>query len=490
MKLSRHLLIATLAAVLTSAGLLAEERPLNIQFVRPLGMGGAFTAVADDHNIFTYNPAGMVQRTGAEVTILEIAPGVSQDTIDAYNFIKDNQDDLTHWDKLTPARQAQLTNDISDTVSKLDPRVYLAADVASFVSGPKFFGFPVHGGFGAFAGVDGTFNLDPGVIVPNISYSINADMVIPFALAKRWNAPFRMPGKLGVGATAKFIRRGQIKRDRLSILQLDNLDAPPVTLGKGFGGDLGFLYQPTNRVNVGLMIEDFGGTKIKYQETDAKEGYPAVPSYNAVIRPRTNVGVALVPQKLLWLLPSYERWTFSADINDIRAKNEHLLFQDGLRKPLGENLYTHLHLGAEFRYWFLRFRGGANQGYPCFGLGVDIPFIKIDYAYYSRELGVHAGDRQEKNHVVSLALRFGSGNVEARERIKNAKEERKQRNMAVPAEATEVAPTTATPSTTASDKATPTETPAATPAKVEPAKAGPAKAGPAKAEPAGEEMPR
>lgn len=32
--------------------------------VRPLGMGGAFTAVADDHNAIYYNTAGLAQTNG------------------------------------------------------------------------------------------------------------------------------------------------------------------------------------------------------------------------------------------------------------------------------------------------------------------------------------------------------------------------------------------------------------------------------------------
>lgn len=419
--------VLSLAAFSASAG----EKPALIEFVRPLGMGGAFTAVADDHNVFNYNPAGMVQRTGAQITILEIAPGVSKDTMDAYDFISDNENDLTNWDDLTPARQQELTNKIANDITKLDPRVYIAADIASYVSGPNFLGSSAHVGFGSFGVVDSRFKLDPGVLVPNISYEINNDIVIPIAIAKRWDAPF-VPGRIGVGVTGKYIRRFQVKEDRLSVLQLEDIETPPITDGHGIGADLGFLYQPTDRFNVGLMVQDFLGTKMSFDLTPAEKGYEAQPARDSVIRPRTNVGVAVTPQSLLWILPTHDRWVFAADIRDILNKDDHLFFEDGLRKPFGENLYTHVHLGAEFRYWFMRFRGGAYQGYPSFGLGVDIPVLKIDYAFYSRELGRIAGDRREENHIVSLALRFGSGKTESRERIQKVKETRRQRNTATP----------------------------------------------------------
>src|SRR5262245_44849710 len=126
-----------------SAVLCAEEPPALIQFVRPLGMGGAFTAVADDHNIFAFNAAGMAQRTGGPLTILEIAVGASKDTKDSVDFISDREDQLTNFENLTGAQQAQLTNDINREIAKLNPRAYVAADVASYVSGPRFLGMPL-----------------------------------------------------------------------------------------------------------------------------------------------------------------------------------------------------------------------------------------------------------------------------------------------------------------------------------------------------------
>jgi hypothetical protein len=188
------------------------------------------------------------------------------------------------------------------------------------------------------------------------------------------------------------------------------------------------------------MVQDFLGTKIKYEKADAENGYPEVAAHSSVIRPRTNIGLALYPKKLLWLIPTSERWTFSADVRDIFAEDQHVFFQDGFKKPLGENFGTHAHLGAEFRYWFFRFRGGSYQGYPSFGLGIDIPVLKLDYAYYGKELGPLAGDRKQVNHVVSLALRFGSGNTEARQRIMSNKQAKSVKPDAVPESTTNTDP--------------------------------------------------
>lgn len=446
MKFSKRFTSVVSAACLFSTPLFSEEQPALIQFVRPLGMGGAFTAVADDHNVFSFNPAGMVQRTGAQVTLLEFALGGSQDLKDAYDFVSDNEDKLTNFENLTTAEQINLVNKIDNDISKLNPRAYVAADIASYVSGPKFMGLPVHVGFGAFGVVDANFKLDTSILVPSISYAINNDLVFPVSIAHRWDNPWFIPGKIGLGFTGKAIRRNQIQQERLSVLQLDDLESPPMVTGAGIGSDLGLLYQPTDRVNVGMMVQDFLGTKLKFDAISAEKGFAAQPERESVIRPRTNIGVALVPKKLLWLLPTSDRWTLAADVRDILpGENEHVFFEDGLRKPFGENFATHMYLGAEFRYWFLRFRGGAYQGYPSFGLGLDIPFLKIDYAFYSRELGARAGDQEEENHVISLALRFGSGATESRERIKKAKEKSNVKEMETPVTSNE-APVETSPS--------------------------------------------
>lgn len=434
----RKTLAAGLFAVMAVQNVGATEAPSVLEFVRPLGMGGAFTALADDHNTFTYNPAGMVQRTGTEVTLLEIVGGGSEDTKKALDFLDKNSDKLSKFDKLPANEQAQLANDIQKTMSPLHPHAYFGADVASFVTGPGLKG--IHLGAGLFGVADVKFQLYNGVASPLIDYAINSDIQLPISLARRWNAPFHMPGKLGFGLTGKFLQRRQISESRLSVFQLDNFKAPPLATGHGFGTDLGTLYQPTDRLNIGIMVRDFLGTKMKFDARDAEKGYGSVAERETVIHPRTNVGFAVVPKSYLGIGRTNDRLTLAVDVRDVASKEDHVFFQNGLKKPLGDDFATHFHLGAEWRWWFFRFRGGAYQGYPTAGLGIDIPLLKIDYAYFSRELGARAGDIREENHVISIALRFGSGKTESRERIAKAKAARRNEGASAPVAADDGAP--------------------------------------------------
>src|SRR5262245_18377249 len=174
------ILAASVAAGFFSVNVYASEAPVFLEFVRPLGMGGAFTAVADDSNVFAFNPAGMVQRTGTEVTVLEVAAGANTDFRKAAKFVKDNEKKLNDFDGTDPA----FTNDIINNIAPLRPRAQVAADLASYVSGPHFVGLPFHAGFGAFGGINFSFKFDPGAPAPTISYNVNNDVLIPISVAK------------------------------------------------------------------------------------------------------------------------------------------------------------------------------------------------------------------------------------------------------------------------------------------------------------------
>lgn len=45
------------------------EIPFFFEGTRPMGMGGAFTAVADDENAILYNPAGLAKVKESTITI-------------------------------------------------------------------------------------------------------------------------------------------------------------------------------------------------------------------------------------------------------------------------------------------------------------------------------------------------------------------------------------------------------------------------------------
>ncbi|HOW27892.1 MAG TPA: hypothetical protein PK876_05275 [Elusimicrobiota bacterium] len=410
MTMKRFLTLMTTLCILAPSVLASQtERPMFVRGIRPMGMGGAFTAVADDQNVFYYNPAGIVQRTGSQFTLLELSAIVGQDLLDLVDFMDKNQDKLEDFDKLSATEQAALINDIDRTISKLNPHIGVGVPNMNYLSGP--IGGSVYWGTGLFGQLDGRFRINTG-LVPNIDYDVNADAMVPITLGYKIKDMGRVPGKLGIGVNLKYLKRYRIKEDRVSVLQLENISDPEAQIGNAKGMDLGFLYQPTSRLNLALTSLDFLGTSITYDAIEAKNGFTAKPEETTGIRARWNMGVAWVPPHMA------ERLVLAADVYDFLNAQNKVMFGDSF---IPDTAWTHVHVGAEYRWWFLRFRGGANQGYPTFGLGLDLPMLKVDYAYFTDELGRFAGQIPERNHMISVAFRWGAGKTEARDRIKNRK---------------------------------------------------------------------
>ena len=67
------------------------------------------------------------------------------------------------------------------------------------------------------------------------------------------------------------------------------------------------------------------------------------------------------------------------------------------------SFYRTLHLGAEAVFSVLSLRAGVNQGYLAAGLGVNVGFFDLNFATYGEEVGLNAGDMQDRRY----ALEFG-----------------------------------------------------------------------------------
>ncbi|MBL8023923.1 MAG: hypothetical protein JNK54_06540 [Elusimicrobia bacterium] len=396
----------------------SAEAPAMIRGTRALGMGDAVTAIADDQNVFFYNPAGTVQRTGSLVNFVNVSLTASKDAIDFYQFLDDNESALKDFDTLPITEQVALGNRIQNEMVPLKPSFGLSAPNVSYLSGPLFGRF--HWGAGFFGQVSGRAGFKPIIVTPQLYYDINVDVIPAGNMAVKLKNIPRVPGTLGLGANMKFIRRGRIEEPGADVFALDDYSTPPAQIGRGVGWDFGTLYQPTPRWNVALVVADFGGTKIDFDAREAEDGYAAKDPYSETIPARWNMGVAWTPARLglpSFGLPLRDRLVLAADLRDF-ANKESKVFENG---GLADTAGTHFHLGAEYRWWFLRLRAGANQGYFTGGVGIDWPALKLDYAYYADELSPFAGSSRHPAHRISFTLGFGSGKTESRERIKAAK---------------------------------------------------------------------
>ncbi len=398
----------------------ANETPVMIRGIRPLGMGGAFTAIADDQNAFFYNAAGLTQIPKWQVNIANIPVIVSNDTFEMYKWIKDHNDQLKNFDTQDNATRTSLINDIQDNISKL--RVHVSGSILNpnFISSPMGLtnNLKLTWGFGLFDVYDVNVRLNSSLLVPSVDTtgSIDSATLIPVAV-KMEKIPFDLPGSLSLAGTFKFINRGKIEELRKSVLEFDNFSPAP-QFGGGHGLDISSLYQYNEYLNFGLMVSDFGGTVIKYDainpnttdkahffgmgfNVDRNDKVIAKPAVENVIAPRVNVGVAYRPQNFYYwknkFLPLTRHFVFALDLNDITSSTE---------KLTGASFFKKVHAGGEYQTKMLSLRGGFNSGYPSFGVGLNLWLVKLDYAFYGDELGRYAGQIVEWNHAISASIGF------------------------------------------------------------------------------------
>ena len=359
----KAIIIGTLLIWLAPANvLLAEELPVFYKGIRPLGMGGAFTAVADDENAMFYNPAGMNNIEGfGGAEILNPYVELSQDTID---FVRDIQD-------VSDASGPEQTELAADLLDKwIGEHLHLRTGVFPNVTFHNF-------GVGVLA--QGFF--DGEVHSPLGSNTLEVRGGYDVALVVSGAYRFEVKeSPLQVGITGKIINR-QLLDQRYTtreLVEADGIDLKDdLETGTGFGVDLGAIYalpvylEPT----VGLVIQNIGDTDLG----DAGE-----------VEQRINLGVAVRPPL------SFGTAVVAFDIVDLARES-------GTDEDWGKRL----HFGVEYQFpVILSLRTGVYQGYYSLGATVDFWIAEFSYAYYIEEIGAYAGQDPDRRHMVQLSLGF------------------------------------------------------------------------------------
>ncbi|HLD30008.1 MAG TPA: hypothetical protein VJC03_06665 [bacterium] len=359
----------------------AVERPAFFQGVRQLGMGGAGIALSDDPTVFFYNPSLIAIRKDLLFNIFSLRASVSSDVLDTMDFMDKNQDDLENFDSLTSERQEALMDEIVTTVTK--NKNHFTFTTPDFCIVPK--AGRVNLGLGLFTGVDFGVRIKKGILVPKVDFFGNADAVFMFPIAMKIPTP--LPGQIAAALSPKYIYRASLN-DELTVLEFDNYDVD-LQPGKGIGFDLSFIWEMTERLRVGGIFNDITRTKISYDEV-SDDGAVKKAAYSDRIKPDLALG-------LYYKVPYLRFINVVADARRLLDKSEPFRI---------DTLPKKLHLGGEVNFKVITFRGGFYQGYPSFGLGLDLWILELDYAFWGRETGFYAGQIPEYNHMVSLALRF------------------------------------------------------------------------------------
>ncbi|MDR0822429.1 MAG: conjugal transfer protein TraF [Endomicrobium sp.] len=143
---------------------LVKDDRIMIKGIRPMGMGGAFTAVSDDENAVFYNPAGITQRTSWLLQILSINAATANETI---NVIKKASDIKGGSDGIKAKDIQKIKDDFSDK----DISLSLSLPNLFFISSPlSLENNSISFGFGEFISADIGVNI--GISVPDYVFQL------------------------------------------------------------------------------------------------------------------------------------------------------------------------------------------------------------------------------------------------------------------------------------------------------------------------------
>ncbi len=323
-------------------------------------MGGAFTAVADDENAMFYNPAGLNRIEGfGRAEILNPYLELSRDTLDFFGDLREV------GDAENDTEQSRLAADLLD----------------------KWFGKRLHLRTGLFPnvtlhnfgiGVLGQGRFDGEVHNPLGSSTLEVRAGTDIAAIVSGAYGF-LDQRIQVGLTGKFVSRRLLEKAYTTreLVAEDGIDFDDLEEGKGFGVDLGAIYNlpAVWDPSVGFAILNLADLNLG----DAGK-----------LEQQINLGAALRPPVV------FGKLLLALDVMDVTN-------QLGKDSDLGKRI----HAGVEYRFpIILALRTGLHQGYPSFGLTADFWIAKLGYAYSIEEVGAFAGQRPDRRHIAQLSLGF------------------------------------------------------------------------------------
>jgi hypothetical protein len=351
-----------IAFLLIATPVLAEELPVFYKGVRPLGMGGAFTAVADDENALFYNPAGLNNIEGwGGLEILNPYFEFTQNTLDFFGDVDELAD-------ASEEEQSELAAELLE--NWLGEKLHLRTGL--------FPNFTVHN-FGVGVLAQGLFNGEVHNPLGSNTLVVTGGYDLALLVSGAYGFDM-MLGTLKIGATGKLIQRQLLDQTYTTreLVEEDGIDPrDDLEKGVGFGADLGAIYSVPVFLN-----PSFGFTIQNIADTDLGDA--------GELQQQLNLGAALKPTI------GFGTLVVALDVVDFTNQ----LGNDS-------DLAKRLHLGVEYRLpLFFSFRAGFHQGYLSAGATADLWFVKLAYAYYIEELGAYAGQEPDRRHIAQLSLGF------------------------------------------------------------------------------------
>jgi hypothetical protein len=354
----------------------------QFQSPRALGMGDAFTAVADDYNAVMYNPAGLARRDSGEVN-MSLEGAFAQAFSDFYK-------DASATSDANYVGQSAKLQAYTDLLSKYYGKTFA-------VRMGLFEGAWVRPHWG-IAVIPMDFTLEYKVhnqVTPAINVRAYADSTVAFGYGKDWKAV--LPGRLSWGVTGKLINRGYANKMVTALdLMVDSSIFKQSDLKNGYtlDADVGFLYTP-------LLPSDGFFSLFRL----------AKPTYSLVTRNVFDYGFTATgsggekPEKLHRVIDIGSKYEYPSvflfggrgtlDIRDIMHPNW--------------NIRKGLHVGFEFdwamaSWWKGAYRFGYSEGYLTAGLSALFAVFNLDLVTYSEDVGTYDNPKENRMYMIKMNI--------------------------------------------------------------------------------------
>jgi hypothetical protein len=330
---------------------------------RPLAMGNAYIALADDANAIWYNPAGLAFVHGVHFNVFDFMGAV--DSTDTLNRISN---------AIFQGNYANLINPNQETVR--------FSILPSFLA--PYFGVMV------FDNSQAMYNLQ-NLQLPNADiYAMNdlgiiSGVGIPLSDDFSIGASVRVFERTGVDA---YVTPQQLIA-QLGINNVSNFNSAVNTYiqslvgsGYGVGLNLGMMLKvplgKSTTLQFAATAEDVGQTKM----------YPISGANTPPNIPTTyNFGTAFI---------------------NTLSRNSDFKISVDYRDAFGSTpLFEQLHIGGEYHWRALSLRAGYYEGYPSFGLGIDAPpQTKINLTTYAVEEGNSLWQTGQRVYLAQVIIGF------------------------------------------------------------------------------------
>ncbi len=379
----RSILLSSLIIIISMdiGSSLEKEKDLLLP-AEIMGVGGTGIVASDKFSMIFMNPACFGVTTKGYFSLVRTGIRLNYDLYEYYQVFERTGGNL------------DISSLSAEIISKLN-----SLNISLGLNGPLAFGYMTEGiGFLIYNDFHTSLATHVSGIIPYADVGTFFNLVFLSGFGKKFDIPFYF-GKNVItyaGIGIKYINRLKYENPRLSLLKMYDLYASGFKegflWGQAIGSDIGILFKSDN-INVGFVIKDWFTTFFSWSAYDTNFQYISNRTIQPTYYPATfNLGLSY---DLGDFLQKYQiqNWAFYFDLVNVF--------------DFEENYFLKLRFGTEVKILSIfRIQAGIYKGYPTFGFGLEIPFLHINFAYYTEEFSKLPGYKPQQNFLLELHLLY------------------------------------------------------------------------------------